>query len=337
MEKLLRYYGAKALRGNRNVGRHYYADRKVYRRVIKPDLQDIKRIDTTPEANYNSNMMNYKSEILKRAQDDTNVSKTHSKELNVLTSYRLNDFKKKAAFTLAEVLITLAIIGIVAAMTIPTLIANYQKKQTVSKLKQTYSVLSQALTMAQAEHGDTTTWEVSGIYGTPTADSDFSSKEALELFVKKYLIPYLKVSKDYGYTTRQAIKYDGSKNPTTGDYTAGAGTRKYFFLLSSNVLVSIVIGTSGCAEGTSVADGTCVDKFLNPNFHVDINGFQGPNTLGKDIFVMRFNLNSRQFEFYKYASSRESALKNCKLYNIYTCGYLIFLDGWEIKEDYPWL
>ncbi len=36
--------------------------------------------------------------------------------------------KQTSAFTLAEVLITLAIIGIVAALTIPTLISNYQKK-----------------------------------------------------------------------------------------------------------------------------------------------------------------------------------------------------------------
>ena len=82
------------------------------------------------------------NKILKRVQDDKLVSEAHSKELNVLTSYRLNDFKKKAgathvdlsgnirrvAFTLAEVLITLAIIGVVAAMTIPTLIANYQER-----------------------------------------------------------------------------------------------------------------------------------------------------------------------------------------------------------------
>ena len=86
--------------------------------------------------------------LLKQVQDDKNfgshraVNEAHSKELNVLTSYRLNDFKKKAgathvdmsgnirrvAFTLAEVLITLAIIGVVAAMTIPTLIANYQER-----------------------------------------------------------------------------------------------------------------------------------------------------------------------------------------------------------------
>ena len=45
--------------------------------------------------------------------------------------------KIKLAFTLAEVLITLGIIGIVAAMTIPTLLAKYQEKQTVTKLKQT--------------------------------------------------------------------------------------------------------------------------------------------------------------------------------------------------------
>ena len=42
---------------------------------------------------------------------------------------------KKIGFTLAEVLITLAIIGVVAVMTIPTLIANYQKKATATKVK----------------------------------------------------------------------------------------------------------------------------------------------------------------------------------------------------------
>ncbi len=262
----------------------------------------------------------------------------------------LNDFKKKAgathvdmpgnircaAFTLAEVLITLAIIGIVAAMTIPTLITNYQKKQTVSKLKQTYSIISQALTMAQAEHGDTTTWDVAGIYGTPTDDANFSSKEALETFVKKYFIPYLNVSKDYGYTSVSSIKYDGPRLPFTGNYTSGKDSLKYFLLLSNNVFISIVIETSGCASGTSVEDGTCVDRYLHPVFYVDVNGFQKPNTLGKDIFVMRFNLNSRVVEFYRYASTRQSALSNCATGNSYTCGYLILLDGWEIKDDYPW-
>ena len=44
------------------------------------------------------------------------------------------------AFTLAEVLITLAIIGVVAAMTIPTLISDFQEKVTVTKLQKVYSM-----------------------------------------------------------------------------------------------------------------------------------------------------------------------------------------------------
>lgn len=51
---------------------------------------------------------------------------------------------KMSAFTLAEVLITLGIIGIVAAMTIPTLITNHQKRQTVVKLQRAISVMNQA-------------------------------------------------------------------------------------------------------------------------------------------------------------------------------------------------
>lgn len=52
---------------------------------------------------------------------------------------------KLRAFTMAEVLITLGIIGIVAAMTLPSLIGNYQKKQTAIQLKKFYSIMQQAI------------------------------------------------------------------------------------------------------------------------------------------------------------------------------------------------
>lgn len=61
--------------------------------------------------------------------------------------------EKKAAFTLAEVLITLGIIGIVAAMTIPTLITRYQKREVATKLKATYSTIANALKLAEEEMG----------------------------------------------------------------------------------------------------------------------------------------------------------------------------------------
>jgi len=65
----------------------------------------------------------------------------------------------KVGFTLAEVLITLGIIGVVAAMTIPTLMQKYYEKQTVAKLKETYSILSQALKSASQEEGLPEEWD----------------------------------------------------------------------------------------------------------------------------------------------------------------------------------
>lgn len=67
----------------------------------------------------------------------------------------------KKAFTLAEVLITLGIIGVVAAMTIPTLIANTRSQQYRTKFKKTISTLSQAAKMSQAQYG----YDYSGITG----------------------------------------------------------------------------------------------------------------------------------------------------------------------------
>ena len=60
---------------------------------------------------------------------------------------------KHAAFTLAEVLITLAIIGVVAVMTIPTLISDYQEKVTITKVATAYSILSNAWQMSLVESG----------------------------------------------------------------------------------------------------------------------------------------------------------------------------------------
>ena len=51
----------------------------------------------------------------------------------------------KKGFTLAVVLITLGIIGIVAALTLPALISNYRKNLVVERLKKFYTVMNQAV------------------------------------------------------------------------------------------------------------------------------------------------------------------------------------------------
>lgn len=65
---------------------------------------------------------------------------------------------KHNAFTLAEVLITLGIIGVVAAMTLPTVINNYKKQVAVNKLKKFYSVMTQAIQTEEARNDSLEYW-----------------------------------------------------------------------------------------------------------------------------------------------------------------------------------
>ena len=65
-------------------------------------------------------------------------------------------------FTLAEVLITLGIIGIVAAMTLPALTANYRKQVLVTRMQKFYTVFNQAIKMSELANGELDTWDMMG-------------------------------------------------------------------------------------------------------------------------------------------------------------------------------
>lgn len=64
----------------------------------------------------------------------------------------------KKGFTLAEVLITLGVIGVVAAITLPPLIQNYKKHVVETRLKTFYSNINQAILLAENEYGDKKSW-----------------------------------------------------------------------------------------------------------------------------------------------------------------------------------
>ena len=63
-----------------------------------------------------------------------------------------------SGFTLAEVLITLGIIGVVAALTIPTLVANHRKKTVEVSLAKFYTTMNQAIKLAENDYGEMTYW-----------------------------------------------------------------------------------------------------------------------------------------------------------------------------------
>lgn len=87
-------------------------------------------------------------------------SEKDNKKVKNLFPYFLNSRlpKKKFAFTLAEVLITLGIIGVVASITIPTLSQKLYEKRTVTQLRAVQSILSQSVKAAEAEDGEVEGW-----------------------------------------------------------------------------------------------------------------------------------------------------------------------------------
>ena len=93
---------------------------------------------------------------------------------------------KKIAFTLAEVLITLGIIGIVAEMTIPTIINKAEKIATLSMLKKEYSMLSSLFNTAVAENGPITTWGLVGWGDTTGMVNIYKTILAPKLRISKY-------------------------------------------------------------------------------------------------------------------------------------------------------
>ena len=166
--------------------------------------------------------------------------KKRVKQKNYNSQIGMGLSKCKFAFTLAEVLITLGIIGVVAAMTIPTLITKYQEKQIVSRLTKVYSTLSQAYQMSQAEYGQLSTW---GLKNTVTGEVNDEDKPIYDHSANKLIVSrlkkYLKVAKTCeagkvcfpgAWYSINGIKTDDGGKVLTGSNTSDSAPEEQFFL-----------------------------------------------------------------------------------------------------------
>ena len=119
----------------------------------------------------------------------------------------------KKGFTLAEVLITLAVIGVVAALTIPVLVQKYQKKQLFTQFMKTYNTVTTALDNAVAEYGDIDTWNWGKWeYNDETGEDEFISSG--DNPVEAYIFSQLKYVK----------KCDVAKECFASDYNTLSGS-----------------------------------------------------------------------------------------------------------------
>lgn len=181
----------------------------------------------------------------------------------------------KKAFTLAEVLITLGIIGIVAALTIPTLISNYQEKQTVTRVKEAYTLLNSAVQMAVVEHGPVNTW----LAGLITDDGALNYETFSPMIFEK-IIPNLKTV----FTCKNTLEC----RPYAYTYNNLPGTSQAQWIMN-NTGAKLLNGTYIQIQST----GSCTSQYEIQNacgtIRIDVNGPTPPNQTGRDIFLFAIN------------------------------------------------
>ena len=205
---------------------------------------------------------------------------------------------RKAAFTLAEVLITLGIIGVVAAMTLPTLINNIEDRHFKSAFKKQYSVISQAMQIAYIEEGIT--------------NSEIDWLQMPKYFCR--LQKSLKVLRSGTICPEDidSMHYESDENggldrnwPSTG-FSYWHKSYKWF----DKQGIPYFFNTGYESLSMILTDGTILQYGCSNQIFIDVNGYNGPNTIGRDIFYLLVNNNKTIPDFF-YPKERQMSVNAC--------------------------
>lgn len=234
----------------------------------------------------------------------------------------------KKGFTLAEVLITLGIIGVVAALTMPVLTEKVSNIILVNKLKKMYSVMSQAMLFTIASDGDYSSLNVSN-----------GSLTSIENWYKKTLKQQLKITKeciDAAGCWAKGIKTLGGTIPYWNRDGVGIGEDIIVFKTADgyNVNIDAYDYSSGGRFGVKFKENG--SDFLV--VFVDVNGDDNPNIVGKDIFMFIF---SPDIGFVPAGRNEtdDAVNKNCSKSDTtdnagYYCFEKIVRNNWKIDKKF---
>ena len=225
----------------------------------------------------------------------------HSSQINETDFSRFTSHfspLKNSAFTMAEVLITLGIIGIIAAMTLPSIINKAEKMILKNQFKKTYSTLSQALLKSEADYGAkpecyyliSSNSSISGLISSQYKDVECN-------VLKTLLLKNLNViatCEDNAYPTC-IPKYKGfdtmavENNPDLSEEEALEIVKGQGGFKQNNILYK--------APAYVLADGSIILSYASASFPkifaIDINGKKGPNKWGHDLFSFWLGSNEK--------------------------------------------
>jgi len=240
-----------------------------------------------------------------------------SNVINTLLNRNKFLIRYKNAYTLAEVLITLGIVGIVVAMVLPMFMANFEEQKLVPKVQKAYSILKQGVIRSEITNAATDHWN----YNLSAAD-----------FYREYLKDYFVIVKD----------------GTVADLKSGGIV---YYNMDGSVADEDFVNNDNTVVAT-LADGFMmfISEEVANNYKtigVDVNGKLKPNIIGKDYFV--FTIQERYGLMpYGYANGgrttygtnyNASDLLNdtpygCHHIGAYCSAYLM-MNGWKMGNNYP--
>ena len=224
----------------------------------------------------------------------------------------------RSAFTLAEVLITLGIIGVVAAMTLPTLVQNHRNKVVETRLAKFYSTFNNAIRMAEVEYGDRKIWysdtggvdldeEGKPIEGTAKIDEWFQKYFSNLIVIKKVI------------KTNGVLRYylsDGSSFQFGNDDT----------VLTSREIVFFTGHPDKCPQ-----DGYGICKFQFEYYPIDSStGWKYLYNKGLEPVKVGWDGNRNTLLNDSRIGCNTKARDGAKY-----CTAIIQLNNWIIPEDYP--
>ncbi len=216
---------------------------------------------------------------------------------------------KQKAFTLAEVLITLGIIGVVAAMTMPVLNQKLEDQRNLSTLKKAYSVLQQATNLAISENDNPINWGM--------VDNSVESVTNVYNMYK----PHFNMMREC--QNKPGCWAYPTKYLSGGTYWSAHNTSWYQYAFTLTDGISVLIDIYPVSELRN-SFGINID-YDCAVFFVDVNSDKLPNTIGRDIFA--FVVTQRGMQ-----PAGMDNDTNCKSSGSgFQCVAKIIKDGWAIK------
>lgn len=234
---------------------------------------------------------------------------------------------KKTAFTLAEVLITLGVIGVVAAMTLPTLIQNHKKHVVETRLAKFYTTINQAIQMSETVNGDKKDWEVLGLgFEVDDNGNPDRTKPLARPWFEKYLQPYLKYSRYEIYSINTNVYFDDGSLLTIQGYSWSfyPDATKFKKLTDENGYQ--------IAEDKSVSGRDYFSFLFAPNS----SAIQCQHHYNKGVEPYLYEWDgtldgANGLKTSQHFGCKEELPPNGRAY----CTALIMLNGWKIPKDYP--